>query len=150
MDAETLLLAQLVLSGAMTGLIWFVQVVHYPLYTSVGETFAAYHARHVRRTTAVVGVIMPMELVTAAGLWWMLEGRAEQQTLALVALLMLLGVWLSTATLQIPAHHLLEKRYSPAVASWLVRSNWIRTILWTARLGLLVYLAGSLFRIGEP
>ena len=45
---------------ALVGLIWFVQVVHYPLFASVGPgEFAHYEAQYTRRTARVVGVIMP-------------------------------------------------------------------------------------------
>ena len=53
----------------MTGLIWFVQVVHYPLFGSVGDGgFDRYAALHARRTTWVVGPPMLLELVTSFGL----------------------------------------------------------------------------------
>ena len=60
----------------MTGVIWFVQVVHYPLLERVGvDRFTAYHAAHTRFTTWVVVVPMLVELISGAGLlWWRSEG----------------------------------------------------------------------------
>jgi len=70
---------------AMTGLIWFVQVVHYPLLSAVGASgFAAYHAAHSRLTTLVVG---PLMLVEAAGAIWIVMERPSSLAWTGVALL---------------------------------------------------------------
>ena len=53
-------------TGVMTGLIWFVQVVHYPLLARVGAaSFVEYERAHVRRTTWVVAPAMLVEAATA-------------------------------------------------------------------------------------
>ena len=50
----------------MTGLIWFVQVVHYPLMAAVGrDGFAAYESAHARLTTFVVAPGMLVEALCA-------------------------------------------------------------------------------------
>ena len=55
----------------MTGLIWFVQVVHYPLFNGVGlADFADYEKRHSDLTTYIVIVPMFAELISAALLVW--------------------------------------------------------------------------------
>ena len=53
---------ELVSALFMTGLIWFVQVVHYPLFAKVSGTYPAYQAEHMARTTWVVAVPMLVEL----------------------------------------------------------------------------------------
>ena len=51
--AVVLLSLHLAATAAMTGLIWFVQVVHYPLFAAVGaDQFVAYEVAHQRRTSA--------------------------------------------------------------------------------------------------
>jgi hypothetical protein len=48
----------------MAGLIWFIQIVHYPQVTEVGaERMAAYAAAHARLTTWVVAPLMRIEAV---------------------------------------------------------------------------------------
>ena len=50
----------------MVGVIWFVQVVHYPLFSSVGpEKFTVYSEAHSRLTTYVVGPPMLVDVATA-------------------------------------------------------------------------------------
>jgi hypothetical protein len=51
----TLLLFNLLTTSMLAGLIWFVQVVHYPLFEEIGEAgWKRYHDHHARRTTTVV------------------------------------------------------------------------------------------------
>ena len=57
------LLLQLLTTLAMFGLIWFVQIVHYPLFVRVGEPgFRDYAGLHATRTTYVVAPLMLVEL----------------------------------------------------------------------------------------
>ena len=131
-----LLLAHLAATLTMLGVIWFVQVVHYPLFAAVGEDgFVAYAADHVRRTGWVVGPPMVVEGGTALLL---LVRRPAAVPIGWVWVgLALLGViWLSTALLQVPRHRLLGGGFDPAVARALVASNWLRTVAWTLRAGL--------------
>ena len=59
----------------MTGLIWFVQIVHYPLFSRVGNAeFPAYEQRHTVLTTWVVGPPMLVEGITALILIWLRPG----------------------------------------------------------------------------
>lgn len=39
----------------MTGVIWFVQIAHYPLFSRVGQPgFSEYEREHARRTSRVI------------------------------------------------------------------------------------------------
>jgi hypothetical protein len=135
MDAAdlTVLSAQLAATWTMVGVIWFVQVVHYPLFALVGpEGFADYERAHRWRTSFVVGPPMAVEAVTAIIL--VLDPPAGlDRTLALVGLGLLVVVHASTVGLQVPAHERLAGGFDPDVARRLVRSNWVRTIGWSAR-----------------
>ncbi len=51
----------------MAGIIWFVQVAHYPLFALAGENqFSLYAKTHATRTGWIVGPLMILELLTAA------------------------------------------------------------------------------------
>ena len=121
----------------MAGLIWFVQVVHYPLYSQVGTSdFAKYEQRHKTATTWVVAPPMLMELTTAVLLLWFRP--VGLTTLPCVLGLSLVGVnLLSTLFLQVPCHEILTQAFDPAVHQKLVSTNWIRTAAWSLR-GILV------------
>ena len=65
----TLLLIHAGASLAMVGLIWFVQVLHYPLFELASERrFDRFAAEHQRRTSLVVVPLMLTELGTAVAL----------------------------------------------------------------------------------
>ena len=131
---DALLITQLLLTGFMTGLIWFVQVVHYPLFIRVGrEAFLAYESDHVKRTTRVVAPVMLSEAAIAAVLLFVAPAGLLL-ALAWIGLALLALVWLSTAGLQVPCHRMLSRAFDPAAAARLCDTNWIRTFGWTARL----------------
>jgi hypothetical protein len=75
---------------------------------------------------------MAIEGVTT--LWLLIDpptslGRA----LPLVAAAILLVVHLSTLLVQVPLHGSLERQFDAERAHRLVRTNWVRTIGWSAR-----------------
>ncbi len=115
----------------MVGLIWFVQVVHYPLAGQVGEaSFAAYQAAHMARTSWVVGPPMLTELACVGLLVFSPPAGVPVWSVWLGAGLLAV-VWGSTALLQVPAHSALLEG-SGSVAH-LVATNWIRTVAWSLR-----------------
>ncbi len=129
-----LLLANAAATLFMTGVGWFVQVVHYPLFGSVGaDEFSAYHDAHSRLVTRVVLLPMTVELVTSA--WLVLDRPAGVGSAAVWAGLVLAVVtWASTALVQVPQHRAL----SPAGVRALVARNWPRTLAWTAHSGVVL------------
>lgn len=128
-----LLLANAVSTLFMTGLIWFVQIVHYPLFAAVGnEAFPAYSRSHQALTTFVVGPPMLLEALTAV-LLVTTRPTGVAPWLCWVGAGLVAVIWLSTAAVQIPAHARLAGGFDPAVADALVSTNWIRTVAWTLR-----------------
>ena len=127
----------------MAGLIWFVQVVHYPLYSQVGAAeFTKYEQRHNTVTTWVVAPPMFIELGTAVLLLW--YRPAGLTALPCVIGLSLVGVnWLSTMFLQVPCHEILTQSFDPAVHQKLVSTNWIRTAAWSLRGILVLWMTSS-------
>lgn len=118
---------------ALLGLIWFVQVVHYPLFSLVGrEHFVEYERLHQMRTTWVVAPLMSIEALTAS-LILVSNLTSAERRLAWFGWILLLLIWLSTAFLQVPLHRRLAAGYDSQTATRLVWSNWVRTIAWTAR-----------------
>lgn len=127
-----ILLAQFAATMFMVGLIWFVQIVHYPLYANVGrEPFPEYEALHNRLTTWVVGPAMLIEMLSA--LIFLKYAPNESTSLAWIGLGLLVVIWVSTATLSVPAHDVLTAGFAADAWQKLVSTNWIRTIAWTLR-----------------
>jgi hypothetical protein len=133
-DIETTLLAvHLAGTAGMMGLIWFVQLVHYPLFDAVGsDQFVAYESAHQRRTSWVVGPLMGVEGVSALAIAAALRDEVGF-VLTLIGLGLLAVIHASTVMLQVPAHRRLSERYDAEVVHRLVRTNWVRTIGWSLR-----------------
>lgn len=130
----------------MTGLIWFVQVVHYPLLGAVDpQGFGAYHREHLRRTTFVVGPIMLTEAATAV---WIAGADRTSPFLAWLGLALLALVWTATTWLSVPKHNQLAAGFNADAHAALVATNWIRTVGWTARSVVSVVMAAG--ALGTP
>lgn len=117
----------------MVGLIWMVQVVHYPLLALVGVDRAPEIAKeHQRRTGIVVGPAMVVEGVSTLGLlvwrpsevWWILPWLNG------VFLAVALGC---TVFLSVPLHEKMANNPDNGVGQRLVVTNWPRTIAWSLR-----------------
>lgn len=135
---EAVLAAQAFASCALAGLIWFVQIVHYPLMSAVGaDAGCAYARAHQGRTTLVVAPLMLTEALTSAWLCVSWHTRPPLDGVPVwVAWLgagLVAALWLSTALLQVPCHARLAAGAGPDVVRRLVATNWLRTVLWTAR-----------------
>lgn len=116
----------------LVGLIWVIQVVHYPLFSAVGrDAFPAYEAAHTRLITVVVGPVMLLELATSV-LLLVARPASVPMWAASVGLALVAVVWLSTIALQVPAHGRLVQGFSTEAHALLVQSNWIRTGAWSA------------------
>lgn len=118
----------------MVGVIAVVQAIHYPMFAWVDpEKYVDFQREHMRRITWVVGPPMVVEAMLAAGLV-AIEHPGVSRELAMAGLLLLGVVWGSTALQQVPAHNRLMAGFDPAAHRSLVRSNWVRTLAWSARL----------------
>jgi hypothetical protein len=129
----TLLLIHAAATLALVGLIWFVQVVHYPLFDLASERrFDRFVAEHKRRTSWVVVPLMLTELGTALALLAAPPLGMGRELLWLGALLLAL-IWLSTALLQVPLHRRLSGGRDESAIRRLVASNLLRTVAWSGR-----------------
>ena len=137
---ENVLILQLVSTLAMTGIIWFVQIVHYPLFGKVGATsFHAYEQSHLHRTTIVVAPLMLTEAITALVLLWICPITIPLEAVV-AGLLLVLLVWASTFFTQVPIHGKLSKSFDAVTHRRLVQWNWVRTIGWSARSVLICWI----------
>ena len=119
-------------TGFMVGVVWFCQVVHYPLFASVGEEgFTRYHARHSTRVSWLILLPWLAELVCAT--WLVLERPANVSPwLAVAGALLAFATVALTALVQGPAHTRLAGGFDADGIRSLVRGNGPRTLVWTA------------------
>lgn len=121
----------------MTGLIWFVQLVHYPSFRFLNEeNFAKFHKHHSVRTGIIVMPVMSIELATSGVLVWT-EGWL---TLNAFGFYLVVLIWLSTFLLSVPKHNALKHGKVDSLIDGLVNTNWFRTILWSIKSGLSLWV----------
>lgn len=129
----TVVFAHLAATLVMCGVIWFVQLVHYPLLSVVPVEAAASTAlEHQKRTSWVVAAPMAVEGLTVLVIffsppdgvsWWL-------PWVGGVLLAIALG---STVFLSVPRHTRMAQRPDPTVGRELVATNWPRTVAWSLR-----------------
>lgn len=122
----------------MTGFIWTMQLVHYPLFDRVGDdVFTGYEMAHNRLFFLVAG---PGVVVTLASGVLLLFARPAQVPIAaaVAGLVLFVVISVSTALFQAPQHVRLSGGFDRDAYESLLRSNWIRTAAWSvyALLGL--------------
>ncbi len=146
-ELKWILLAHVGATVFLAGLIWTIQLVHYPLFRYVGaDAFIGYQTQHMNAITLLVGPVMLIELLTGFLLIGVVSAGGNvpfSPLLAWIGMGLIGVIWLSTAFINVPQHSQLMGGFDDAVHRALVASNWIRTITWTARGGLVLWMLAS-------
>lgn len=117
---------------AMTGIIWIIQLVHYPSFHYVaGSSWSEFHRAHTFWITPVVAPLMLVQL----GSSFLLEGPNKWIFVSLSCL-----VFAVTFLVSVPLHHRLEKSHDENIINKLIQTNWIRTLAWSVH-SLLILLS---------
>ena len=119
----------------LTGVIWTIQIVHYPSFHYIDKlSFTNFHNFHERRISIIVMPLMLIELITSIALYihnmWSIIFALN---LLIVAL-----IWCSTFFVQVPIHSILSEKKDKNLIEKLVNTNWIRTFLWSIRMLLII------------
>jgi hypothetical protein len=133
---DKLILIQLPISGALFLLIWFVQILHYPIFYFIDEKrFPESMVFHQKFISFLTLPLMLIELVLSVYAVY-LNYAWSYYVLGIVGL-----IWLSTFLVQVPLHNKLLAQKDHILIKKLIQSNWIRTWLWTLKTVIVVYLA---------
>lgn len=138
------LLSNIAATMAMVGIIWFVQIVHYPLYTRINpDAFPNYEVAHVNLITLVVGPIMFIEAITAL-LILLSPPENVPLWLLVVALLLVVTIWAITLFVNVPQHNALSFSFDEQTHRMLILSNWTRTIAWSFRGAIMLWVLSQM------
>ena len=123
-------------------LIWLVQIIIYPGLTRIPfNDFVNYHAWYVTRITIVVLPLMIFEIFIAIA-WFFLQDNLFYPSVAFGLVIL---VWCSTFTFQVPIHKSLQAGKDKSEIRRLVATNWVRTIAWSLKaIAVVVFAAESL------
>lgn len=124
----------LALSGITVGLIWVIQLVHYPSFLFIDPIeFSSFHGHH----TYYMGVIAAPLMLAELGLGSYLAFKSKKYIYPLVIIII---IWISTFCVQVPLHNQLEDSMDQEVIQQLIQTNWIRTGLWSLKLVILFFI----------
>ncbi len=141
MVIKQLIIIQLLVTSLLTGLVWVVQLVHYPGFRYVDQTqFIDFQYHHMRSILYIVGPLMLIELALA--LWLQVEfwGKSGIYSVS-AATVLLIVIWLVTFLVSSPIHgQLATQGYDEKLTTKLVNTNWIRTVAWSVRTGIFVFI----------
>ena len=125
-------LTHLVFTSTMVGIIWVIQLVHYPSFYFIRkDIFVSFQKFHTDKITIIVAPVMLIELITGILLIYM---ETNIDIALSISLFILIAIWVLTAIYFYKAHQKLMSGYNEEIISQLIKLNWIRTILWTFRL----------------
>lgn len=120
----------------MTGIVWFVQINHYPLFLEAGKgNFSEYEKQHALKAGRVIAPVMVAEALSTL---WLAVFHCS--TLHLIGAVLLAAIWASTFFVQVPLHQKLSEGFDAALVKKLIRTNWLRTFAWTLRASLLAFV----------
>jgi hypothetical protein len=137
-----ILLFNLLISSVLTGLIWFVQIVHYPIFLKISPPiFINFQAAHTSTTGSLVAPLMVVEIILSVVLLTISFDTQTQKIAVWTAFALVLLIWIITFFVSVPIHNqLITNGFDEHVIRKLINTNWIRTIAWTLRTGILTYL----------
>lgn len=124
----------------LVGVSWIVQILVYPLMANVGaDGYSAYHNLHTSRISPLVAPAMIIELLTAICLAFTIFETIDRRYFWF-GLGLVLIIWASTFLVQVPLHEKLGANFDADVQRKLVQTNWIRTIAWSLRGALVLWM----------
>lgn len=139
LELDFLYKIHIVSTSLMVGVIWIMQLVHYPSFNFINvEEYKSFQEFHMKRISLIVIPFMIIELTSGVLIFWIYQ---TDNIFFNISLFCLFFIWFLTAILFSKMHQKLTWGYQISIVTKLVNLNWLRTISWTLRLGL-VLLAG--------
>ena len=133
-EFELLLKVNLLSTSVMVGVIWIIQLLHYPSFHFINEKkYIEFQHFHMQRISFIVIPVMLIELASA-----LLLSFFFRSSLTIILLALLLGIWGITFIFFTNMHQKLTNGYDRANVDSLVKINWSRTALWSLRLIILL------------
>ena len=134
MEFDLLLKVNFISTSVMVGVIWVIQLLHYPSFHFINENkYIEFQHFHMRRISFIVIPVMLIELASA-----LLLSYFFRSSLTIILLALLLGIWGITFIFFTNMHQKLTNGYDPSIVDRLVQINWSRTALWSLRLTILL------------
>ena len=131
---SSVFILHLVSTSIMVGVIWIIQLVHYPTFLFIDkQKYMKFQEFHMSRVSYIVMPTMIAELFS--GIYILFYNNVLMvNTFFLLASFYLFLNWVITALVFVKIHNGLLIKYEKNIILLLVKLNWLRTILWSLRL----------------
>lgn len=127
-------------TGFLAGLIWTIQLVHYPSFDRIADDgYAEFQQEHMAKMGVLVGPPWLVEGLTVLAVFFFAPTTTDRLLATVGGVLEAVAIGV-TVMASIPAHDRLTRGFSAEAHERLVRTNWMRTAAWTARLAIAVAL----------
>jgi hypothetical protein len=135
-----MLVIHIVATAIMVGVIWVIQLVHYPSFYFIKQkNYKSFQNFHMKNITYIVFPIMSIELFSGFFLVLIFEDSKILSVLYF-SLFFLLSNWALTGIIFTRLHSELLEGYNKLIIKNMIKWNWIRTLFWSIRLFLLFYI----------
>lgn len=125
----------LAVTAILVGLIWVIQIIHYPSFFYVKEDYwEEFHRLHSQRISYLVAWLMPLEL----GLTINYAFIQSYSLISLFLLFLVAFIFGSTFFIQVPLHQKLGAGKDSHLIYRLVKTNWMRTVAWSIKVIVMV------------
>ena len=112
------------------------QLITYPSFLKIDKNdFVSFHKKYVRNISFIAVPIMILELLTLVYM-----NVYINNLLFMKSLLVLIVIWLVTFIIIVPIHNQLSKKLEIDKIVSLIRYNWIRTVLWSSKIFIILYI----------
>ena len=136
MEIEIIFDIHFLSTSLMVGIIWVIQLLHYPTFHFIKESdYVEFQHFHMQRISFIVVPVMIIELLSGFMLVYYFRSN-----LLILCLIILLVIWLITFVFFTKLHQSLLGGYDKIIVDKLVQINWSRTVLWSLRLIILIYI----------
>lgn len=136
------LIANIFSSFALFGLIWCVQLVHYPFFLRSDQIrFVEHIGFHKIRISIIVVPLMVTELFSSG---WLSFYSPILKGWHIFGFIIVVLIWTVTFLVQVPLHEKLSDGFNEQNIRKLIHSNWIRTFLWTVKSVSSIYILYSI------
>tara|TARA_S200000501_G_scaffold237459_1_gene222593 strand:- start:197 stop:556 length:360 start_codon:yes stop_codon:yes gene_type:complete len=112
------------------------QFITYPTFLDIDkDKFSEYHQKYVNKISFIVAPVMLIELLTL-----FIIAYLSSDFLIVKTLILLLVIWMTTFFIMIPSHNRISKSFNKKEIINLINYNWVRTILWSFKLLVIIFL----------
>ena len=134
---DDLLIFHITSTSIMVGVIWVIQLVHYPSFKYVKDSdYIIFQKYHMSNISYIVFPVMLIELFTSLLIFF----SGEKSFFFMLSLFCLFLIWVITVGLFTKFHNILQTGKDLKMIEKMIKVNWIRTLLWSVRLIMIFFV----------